>query len=287
MHNHIIDSIRKIKQLPPPSGLSREIIRIVSDDQVDLIDLVSIINKSPAITARILRCANSAYYGQRGEISTVREAIIRVLGLGITRSLALAMALTSSFNTQKSAGFDAERYWFNAVTTASIAQGLSPFLRIRTKPAPATAYTAGLLHNIGLQALVHCFPEQMEAVFLKKKGKSSLSEFILDELSINHHQASATLAQSWDLPEEIIQALASLDNNIDLNENAPLVHIVWLSSQISDNLYLNQNEPLHNLCINDDFISMDHVQKVISDIEGKLEGLHELSQLITNGESHS
>ncbi|OEU75709.1 MAG: hypothetical protein BA874_10545 [Desulfuromonadales bacterium C00003068] len=283
MHNHIIDSIRKIKQLPPPSGLSREIVRIVADDQVDLIDLVSIINKSPAITARILRCANSAYYGQRGEISTVREAIIRVLGLGITRSLALAMALTSSFNIKKSAGFDAERYWFNAVTTATIAQGLSHFLRIRVKPAPATAYTTGLIHNIGLQALVHCFPEQMETVFLQKDNNSSLSDLIHDELSINHHQASAILAQSWDLPEEIIQAMASLDNSIDLDENAPLVHLVWLSSQISDNLYRNQNGPLQGLSINDEFISMDHVQKVISDIEGKLEGLHELSQLITNG----
>lgn len=287
MHNHIIDSIRKIKQLPPPSGLSREIVRIVADDQVDLIDLVSIINKSPAITARILRCANSAYYGQRGEISTVREAIIRVLGLGITRSLALAMALTSSFNIQKSAGFDAERYWFNAVTTASIAQGLSHFLRIRVKPAPVTAYTTGLIHNIGLQALVYCFPEQMETVFSKKNSGRSLSELIHDELSINHHQASATLAQNWDLPEEIIQAMSSLDNSIDLDENAPLVHLVWLSSQISDNLYRDQNDPLQGLSINDEFISMDHVQKVISDIESKLEGLHELSQLITNGGGNS
>jgi len=282
VHNQIIDSIRKIKQLPPPSGLSREIIRIVADDQVDLIDLVSIINKSPAITARILRCANSAYYGQRGEISTVREAIIRVLGLGITRSLALAMALTSSFNIDKSAGFNAERYWFNAVTTASIAQGLSHFLRIRVKPAPATAYTTGLIHNIGIQALVHCFPEQMETVFLSKDSGRSLSERINSTLSINHHQASATLAQSWDLPEEIVQAMSSLDNSIDLDENAPLVHLVWLSSQISDNLYLNKVNPLANLNIHEEFISMDHVQKVISDIESQLEGLHEMSQLITN-----
>lgn len=287
MHNHIIDSIRKIKQLPPPSGLSREIVRIVANDQIDLIDLVSIINKGPAITARILRCANSAYYGQRGEISTVREAIIRVLGLGITRSLALAMALTNSFNIQKSAGFDAERYWFNAVTTASIAQGLAPFLRIRIKPTPATAYTAGLIHNIGLLALVHCFAEQMETIFSKKDKNHPLSELIRDELSIDHHQASATLAQSWDLPEEIVQSMSSLNSNIALDENAPLVQLVWLSSQISDNLYCNQKDPLQGLSINDEFISMDHVQKVIADVGGKLEELHELSQLITNGGSNS
>ena len=280
MHDYIIDSIRKIKQLPPPSGLSREIIRIVADDQVDLADLVAIINKSPAITARILRCANSAYYGQRAEILTVREAIIRVLGLGITRSLALAMALTSSFSIQKTTAFNAERYWFNAVTTASIAQGLSHFLRIRTKPSPATAYTTGLIHNIGLQALVHCFPQQMEEIFAKKN--EPLGVLIHNKLEIDHHKTSAILAQSWDLPQEITTAISGFDSRDHFDENCPLVHLIWLSSQISDNLYLNDGHPLNGLNFSEDLISTDHVQKIISEIEEQLEGLHEIAQLITS-----
>ena len=96
-----IDNIRQIKQLPPPRGISQQIIQVVANDQVDLNDLVSIINKCPAITTKILSCANSAYFGQRAQITTVREAIIRVLGLKLTCSLSLAMALTESFNIKK------------------------------------------------------------------------------------------------------------------------------------------------------------------------------------------
>lgn len=279
MQNFVIDSIRKIKQLPPPSGLSREIIRIVADDQVDLVDLVSIINKSPSITARILRCANSAYYGQRGEITTVREAIIRVLGLGITRSLSLAMALTSAFDIQPGKHFDSRRYWFNAVTTANIAQGLSHYLLVREKPAPATAYTTGLIHNIGLQALVHCFPDQMEQVFSSSQGR--LRERIHQQLGIDHHQTSALLSQSWDLPEAITQALTSFEDATDGEQSPPLVQLVWLSAQISDSLYLNGSVSLDGLAIPETLIAADHVQKVVSDIEEQLEGLHEMAQLIT------
>ncbi|PLX94092.1 MAG: hypothetical protein C0620_06720 [Desulfuromonas sp.] len=284
MNTIIIDSIRKIKQLPPPSGLCREIIQIVSDEQVDLIDLVSIINKSPAITARILRCANSAYYGQRGEITTVREAIIRVLGLAITRSLSLAMALSGNFNIQQSRLFDCHRHWFNAVTTASMAQSLSHYLLVREKPAPSTAYTAGLLHNLGLQALVHCFPNEMEKVFASSQGR--MGDRITRELGINHHQAATLLAQSWDLPDPIVKALNSLDEDSP-GSSSPLTQLIWISSQLSDSLYLEKADPLATIIIPEETISPDHVQKVYFDTREQLEGLHEIALLITGcGGSH-
>ncbi len=284
MNCSVIDSIRKIKQLPPPSGLCREIIQIVSDEQVDLIDLVSIINKSPATTARILRCANSAYYGQRGEITTVREAIIRVLGLAITRSLSLAMALSGNFNVQQSRLFNCHRYWFNAVTTAGMAQSLSHFMFVREKPAPATAYTAGLLHNLGLQALVHCFPLEMEKVFASSQG--NLGERIHKQLGIDHHQAGNLLAEVWDLPHPIADALNGLASEDDLESSSPLAQLIWISSQLSDALYQEKNDPFAGLVIPESVISMDHVQKVYSDTREQLEALHEMAQLITGCGGH-
>ncbi len=280
MHDTNIDSIRKIKQLPPPSGISQQIIRVASNADVDLGDLSSIINKSPAITARILRCANSAYFGQRAEISTVREAIIRVLGLRITSSLALALALTGSFNVKKCRSFEPTRYWFNAVTTALISQEISSVINLRNKPEPTTAYTAGLIHNIGIQTLVHIFPEQMDKLFLRTN--KSLRDTLNSELGIDHHRAAAILAQSWDLPDEIVQSLTCIYcNENDIAEN-PLTSIVGLSAQISDFLYLNNKCDISELKFQQNLISVDQIQKVISEIEEQLEGLHEIAQLITS-----
>lgn len=282
MHNHDsnIDSIRKIKQIPPPSGISREIIRVVANDQVDLTDVVSIINKCPAITARILRCANSAYFGQRAEIATVREAIIRVLGLKITCSLSLAMALTSPFGTNLCENFDTRRYWFNAVTTGIIAQELSRYLKLRDKPEPATAYTAGLIHNIGLQALVYIFPEQMNTVFANKK--MPLKKALQQEFGIDHHQTAVLLATSWDLPEELTQSLADKDMESCCDTKSHLPGLVWLSAQISDCLFLNSKCTLQEIKFSEDLLSAEHVQKVIFEVVEQISGLHEIAQLITN-----
>ncbi len=282
MHNHdsIIDNIRKIKQIPPPSGISREIIRVVANAQVDLTDVVGIINKCPAITARILRCANSAYFGQRAEISTVREAIIRVLGLKITCSLSLAMALTSPFGTNLCAAFDTRRYWFNAVTTAIIAQELSRYLKLRDKPEPGTAYTAGLIHNIGLQALVHIFPNQMNTVFVNKT--ITLKQALHQEFGIDHHQTAVMLATSWDLPDELTKSLADIDMESNYYTDDPLPELVWLSAQIADCLFLNSKCNLHDVKFNEQMVSAEHVQKVISEIEEQVTGLHEIAQLITS-----
>lgn len=281
MHNHDsnIDNIRKIKQIPPPSGIAREIIRVVANDQVDLTDVVSVINKCPAITARILRCANSAYFGQRAEISTVREAIIRVLGLKITCSLSLAMALTSSFGANQCTEFDTKRYWFNAVATGIVAQELSRYLKLRDKPEPATAYTAGLIHNIGLQALVHIFPDQMNAVFINKK--MTLKQALHQELGIDHHQTAVMLATSWDLPEELIQSLADKDMESGNDSSSPLPALVWLSTQIADCLFLNNRCNLNDIKFNEQIVSAEHVRKVISEVVEQTTGLHEIAQLIT------
>lgn len=282
MYDSSIDSIRRIRQLPPPSRIAQEIIRIVVNEDVNLQDLVDIINKSPAITARILRCANSAYFGQRGQINSVREAIIRVLGLKLTSSLSLAMALTSTFDTKKCPSFDPERYWFNAVTTAIIAQELSGYLNTRNKPIPSTAYTAGLLHYIGLQALVHIFPNEMAHAFIGQKD--TLKQRIQEKLGIDHHQAAVIMSQSWDLPQEITGSLASADITSFFDDNDPLIPLIWLSAQISDQLYLDNSVELQQLKFVEQTISSEHIQKVITEMMQQLEGLQEIAQLITRAE---
>ncbi|MBN2644337.1 MAG: HDOD domain-containing protein [Desulfuromonadaceae bacterium] len=283
MVNQTCQTLRVLKEIPPPRGLSQEVIRVVTDERVDLVDLVNVINKSPAIAAKILRCANSAYYGQRREISTVREAVIRVLGLGITRSLSLAIALSSNFDPEKVIGFDEKRYWFNAVTSAVIAQELCYVLSVREKPAPAVAYTAGLIHNIGLQALIHCFPQQMQTVFANSEG--TLAERIRGAIGLDHHQASFILAENWGLPEIICHALVWGDNTPEEDPTASqvLATITRLSSGIADELYTKRRCDLRDCPVQTTLVAPDQVLKIAHDIELQLDSLLEMAQLISRG----
>ncbi|MFO7830694.1 MAG: HDOD domain-containing protein [Desulfuromonadaceae bacterium] len=272
MENKSINNIRTVKQLTPYSGMSLEIIRVVSDDQVDMTDMVAVINKSPAITARILRCANSAYYGQRGQISTVREAIIRVLGLSITRGLTLAMALSSDFETDKVRNFDERRYWFNAVTTANIAQSLSHYVVSDDRPAPATAYTAGLIYNIGIQALIHCFPEIMNRIFAQ--ASVSLKEQTYAEIGLDHHEASALLAQNWDLPDILCRALGAK------HEQESITCIVSIAAELSDQIFTSASDNLEDIEIDSRIIEQKHVAKVMKSILNERDNLMDMANLI-------
>jgi HD-like signal output (HDOD) protein len=275
MQNENINNIRTVKQLTPHSGMSLEIIRVVADDHVDMTDMVAVINKSPAITARLLRCANSAYYGQRGQIATVREAIIRVLGLSITRGLALAMALSSDFETDKVHNFDEQRYWFNAVTTANIAQGLSHYIQHDDKPAPATAYTAGLIYNIGIQALVHCFPEIMDRIFAQPP--ESLKKQTRAELGLDHHEASAMLARNWDLPEVLCRAMGAEPEHA----RDPSGRLVSLAATLSDQVFIHANLDIRSIEIDTDLVETTHVEKVMANILTQRENLFDMATLIT------
>lgn len=272
MGHKSINSIRTVRQLSPYSGMSLEIIRVVSDDQVDMTDMVAAINKSPAIAARILRCANSAYYGQRSQISTVREAIIRVLGLSITRGLALAMAMSSDFETDKVHNFNERRYWFNAVTTANIAQGLSHYVVPDDRPAPATAYTAGLIYNIGIQALVHCFPEIMNRIFAQ--ASASLKEQTFAEIGLDHHEASALLAQNWDLPDILCRALEARC------EQESITCIVSIAAELSDQIFTSASDNLEDIGIDPGVIEHKHVAKVMTNILNQRDNLMDMANLI-------
>ncbi|OQY19474.1 MAG: hypothetical protein B6I36_04115 [Desulfobacteraceae bacterium 4572_35.1] len=278
MYDCNIDNIRKIKQLPVLNGVSQKIIRIISDDQIELGDVVDIISKSPAITARILRCANSAYFGQRAQISSVREAIIRVLGLKLTCSLSLAMALTGSFNTRQCSTFNPEQYWTTSITAAITAQELSSYIKHSDKLEPATAYTAGLLHTIGIMALTHIFPTEMATIFAN--NVESIQQQTQEKLGIDQHQTSTILANSWNLPESIVASMnySNIDSSSD--ENSTLAAIVCLSSQIANSFYLHKNCDMQQLKFDKQTINAKHVDKVIAEITTQLEGLQEIAQLI-------
>jgi HD-like signal output (HDOD) protein len=229
----------QLREIPPPAGTAREVMRVTGDDQIDLKEVTGVIEKSPELTARILRCANSAYYGQRKNIQSVKEAVVRVLGLSVTKGLILAIALSRSFQLRSCPNFQSERYWFVAVTTANLSQELSRRLKVLEKPAPGMAYTAGLIHNLGILAMVQTFPEQMKQVFAQKDDNSAIR--LMDELlGINHYMAGSWLAERWGLPKELVRVIAHHNDSHYRGPDWPLVNLIGLAAKIGDNLYAGQ-----------------------------------------------
>ena len=289
MDNQVLDMMTqearlrlfKLKEIPPPSGMAQEVIRIAADEMVDISKLVNVIEKSPELTARILRCANSAYYGQRKHIATVKEAIIRVMGLSLTKSLVLAMALAGPFDFSKCPNFDPQRYWFVAVVSGSLCQELAKRLAIKEKPDHAWAYTAGLIHNLGLLALVHAFPKEMNSA-LETDDPATAQENIFKLLGMDQLVAGAWLAQRWGLPEELVLVILHHKDPSYRGQSWPLVNLVGLTSLLAESLYTGQSVSYPSICP-EVLIPDQDVEEVVNQFAEHVEAIKELASLLANG----
>ncbi|MBZ0093608.1 MAG: HDOD domain-containing protein, partial [Sulfuricellaceae bacterium] len=186
--------IQKQKELPTLSPDIQRILTACQDPELAQHALAKTLGESPTISARLLGLANSAFFGQQGRVHSLPYAI-SVLGLVTVRSIAVGLALSGVFRTERCPHFQSDRYWASAVMTALMSNELNPYVEEGLRPNGDSVYMAGLLHNIGLPVLVHIYPEQMDKAFAAYEADPArrLGEHIRDKLNVDHYQAGMWL----------------------------------------------------------------------------------------------
>jgi HD-like signal output (HDOD) protein len=198
--------VRQLSDLPPLSPVAQRLLAMLTDDRVATGALAQTIELDPGLTARIVGLARSAFFGYAGTVYTVRDAIVRVLGLETVKSLALSLALSGQLRAGTTRGFDLANYWGEALLTASCARALAPRVGVPGAPSADSAYLCGLLHNLGLLAMVCVFPGEMEQA-LALAAASEAPDLRAQEqevLGVDHHQVGGWLADRWHLPPEVV-----------------------------------------------------------------------------------
>ncbi len=198
--------INGLADLPPLSLVAQKLVTILADEDIDVDDVAQVVEMDPGIAARIIGVARSAFFGNAQSIYSVKDAIIRVLGLDMVRSLALGIALGNTFSVEKSAAFDARGFWTTALLTADMARYTAPRLDAAHRPEPEPAYLSGLMHNLGILPLVHLHGSRMAPVLGQPADTPDPEVAALEreQLGIDRHQAGAWLAHRWHLPREVI-----------------------------------------------------------------------------------
>ncbi|MGD9163458.1 MAG: HDOD domain-containing protein, partial [Chromatiales bacterium] len=202
--------ILMLKQLPPFSATAARLLEILSNDNLSLAALAKIIGHDPTVSARILGVANSAYFGQTTPVLTVEDAIVRVLGFNMVKSLAFSIALSGAFNTARCRGFDLEAYWFRSLATAQLSREVYRQVADAAQSDLDGVYLAGLLFDIGTLVLVHLFPDAYARVLQQLRESPSQDSLQLEQtlVGINSRQAGAWLTDRWHLPRVVVQVLA-------------------------------------------------------------------------------
>lgn len=202
-----------VDTLPPLPATAAALLALVVDPDVDVNRLANVIERDPPLSARLIGIANSAYYSPRQSVTTVKSAIVSVLGLNLVRNVTFGMALAGGLVVDSRAGFDVNAYWTMALGTADLASGLARAARPPVTPNPDELYLSGLLHNIGHLLLAYRFPESHARVEerLRLEPGRARGDLEREILGIDAWTAGATLARRWQLPDFVatdIEALA-------------------------------------------------------------------------------
>lgn len=223
--------VRRLITLPPLPRTSQLLLQMLSDPDLDMLRLAELVEQTPALAARILGVANSAFFARATAVRDVPDAIIRVLGLHLVRDLSISFVLSQPFDLKACGRFDPVVYWSGAMESAVMAQLLASQLPRADAPTPSEGYLAGLLQNLGLLALVHVVPDAMDAVFAQagQDGSEGLDALERHALGLDHAVAGAELAAAWKLPPGIAAAMSPVS---DSGEFPPLVSLVLLGSRI-------------------------------------------------------
>jgi putative nucleotidyltransferase with HDIG domain len=200
----IDEIIKQVHDLPSLPAVVAELLATVEQDEVDLHALASKIALDQSLTAKTLRLANSSFYGMQSKVTTIQQAIA-VLGFHSIRTLVTACSVTAAFAPGAGIHFDFESFWRHSIGTAVCARALARHLRL----SPETAFTAGLLHDLGTLVLATRYPAEYDAVeAYRHQHDCSVSAAQLAIFGYDHARVGSALAAHWKFPRKIQEAVA-------------------------------------------------------------------------------
>lgn len=217
--------VDKIDNLPTLPTVYAEVERLCQNPDVDAEDLSRVIEADPSITLKLLRLANSAFFGFTRKISSVKDAI-SLLGNQTVKNAVLSISIFDATQDQKAtAGLDRKKFWQHSAGVGSIARFLARKLRIEREEC----FTAGILHDVGKVILDGLFSDYY-APALRAVAEQNIPIFQAEqeELGLTHTGVGQELAMSWQIPERLIEGITyhHWPGGADLDpELASLVHV--------------------------------------------------------------
>ncbi len=217
--------IRNIDDLPTLPQVVARVNEMIGDPSVSAGDINDIISKDVALSARILKLVNSAFYGFPRRISSVTHAIV-ILGFNAVRNMALSASVFQSL-LARDLPFGYSEFWVHSIGVAVAANVIAREKRLK---AVEDAFMCGLLHDIG-KVVLHQYARDDFARVLARVEKEDclIYDAELDLLDTTHAQVGALLTDEWKLPERIVNVIESHHTPTEATESPELTAAIHLA----------------------------------------------------------
>ena len=239
----LLEKIADGEGLPSLSPLTIRLVELAADDRSSASDLAHIIEKDPALTTRLLRLVNSAFFAQREKITSVLRGVVQV-GFNQVRLMALSLSLRDTFPLGKVGGMHYDHFWKTSLYRALIAKNFAQSTR-SSDLNPEEAFVGGLILEIGMLMLFNVCPDEMKKVF--PGGDISLEKAIVweeENLGINHREAGGLVLQRWGFPERLVESQKYFGHEA-LQPDKPLVCNILELAREATEIFFGQKTELY------------------------------------------
>lgn len=229
---------------PSPSKVATEIIALARDPEIEMAKVAQAVGRDPAMTAKILRIANSAFYAQRRPSQNLRQALV-IIGLNAALTLALSFSLLSSMRALRAPGIDYPRFWRRSLLAATAARAFGELAKIGHAE---DIFLAGLLQDISVLAL-----DRVARDFYSRLPQPAThADWIAHErkeLGKDHATYTGLLLKSWNLPVRICHATEfshDAENTAADSDDGKIARCVALGSDLAEAVLSTDRTPAVN-----------------------------------------
>ncbi len=228
IHKKILAEHQELSSLPQTLS---EVLKVSRNADSSAKEMSTVLLRDPAMTAKVLRLANSPFFGAGREISSVTQAVM-TLGMRAVTALSLSASvydLTSKWETS----IDRVRFWRHSLSVAVASRGIAEAVRYR---CPEESFVAGLLHDIGLLVMEKSFPEKFARIWRQAESGENLHELEENVWGTNHARIGQFLLEQWGIPDVICSAVGRHHIEVPSDNNDPdwqLTQIVALGNELA------------------------------------------------------
>ena len=220
--------------LPTLPDVVMRINAVIDDPTVGLAEMGKLVSQDAAITARVLRLANSGYYGLSRQVTHAGQAAT-VIGARALRNVAMQVSILQRYDHLRSIpDFDLDELWEHSLVTAQLSQSLAELCYRRVGVAPEDFYACGLLHDVGKVVMLEGLTDPyIECMRHARRTGVTLHRAEQQVLGFTHIEVGALLAQQWQLPEKVSHAIEYHHGPSKAIAEHPHVGVVAIADQLA------------------------------------------------------
>jgi len=222
--------VEKGVRLPSPPAIAVRILEAVKKDEASFGELARIIQSDPALSVRILKVANSAFYALPSKVDSIQTAL-SIMGTNVLKNIALSFVIADGLRGTAGNSFNFDFFWKRAVTAAVGAELVATRMNYKS----ADTFVTALLQDIGIAVMYFCMPDNyMKVLDEKKITGASARELEKQVFGFDHQEIGCEVLKHWGLPETIYMPILYHHKDRDVPEKFAIsAMILFLADKIS------------------------------------------------------